>query len=382
MRTEGFRGALLPILMVAALIVPAISLLSGEASAQLTSGLVGYWKFDEGSDNLANDNSGMGNHGTIYGASWTEGMVKKALSFDGVDDYVHVPHSSSLNDYSQGLTLMAWIKTDTTSKFKQMILAKGDGTGYYGTDYTLELHEDNLFFGVGAAEEWVVLGALPYALKPNEWYHVAGTWDGTSWTIYVNGELKASGENYLGSSLNFTTNPLYIGQVGNWSWTFFNGVIDEPRIYNRGLSADEIKKCLTAGLGTAVFSLVDLYTVNVEKILDLNQGSKLVVKFYTYVDAYENENVIENFSPPWSVEENESARHPEGVGVKKARLDLTTDNTEDVLATIASFVVLRVTLEIRFTEIPLEWALASPEEKVALEIEFSEIPFYWALAPS
>ena len=135
----------------------------------------------------------------------------------------------------------------------------------------------------------------------------------------------------------------------------------------------------TSWTGSAVFSLVDLYTVNVEKILDLGQGSKLVVKFYTYGDAFENENVIDNFSPPWQVEENESAWNPEGIGVKKAKLDLTIDNTENVISTIASFTVRKIHLEIRFTEIPLEWALA--ENKVPLEIEFSEIPMYWALAP-
>jgi len=134
--------------------------------------------------------------------------------------------------------------------------------------------------------------------------------------------------------------------------------------------------------GTAVFSLVNLYTVNVEKILDLNLGSKLVVKFYTYVDGYENENVVETFSPPAHVEENEEARHPESIGVKKARLDLTTNDTEDVISTIASFTVCKDMLEVRFTEIPLEWALAPPPDRIWDEIEFSQIPLYWALAPS
>ena len=133
--------------------------------------------------------------------------------------------------------------------------------------------------------------------------------------------------------------------------------------------------------GSAVFSLEDLYTVNVEKILNLENGSKLVVKFYTWGDAFENENVVENFSPPWYVAGIQSARHPEGVGVKKVRLDLTTDNTEDVISTIASFTVRKVDLEIRFMEIPLWWIPPPPWKRVALEIEFSEVPLYWALAP-
>ena len=135
--------------------------------------------------------------------------------------------------------------------------------------------------------------------------------------------------------------------------------------------------------GTAVFSLVNLYTVNVEKILDLNQGSKLVVKFYDYSDAYENENVVENFTTPptWHVEENESARHPEGTGVRKARLDLTTDDTSNVISTIASFIVRKVDLEARFMDISFYWSMADPAGKLELETEFMEIPFYWSGAP-
>ena len=85
------------------------------------------------------------------------------------------------------------------------------------------------------------------------------------------------------------------------------------------------------------------------------------------------------------MEENELARHPGPgrVGVKKARLDLTTDDTSNVIDTIESFTVTKTMLELRFTQIPLEWALAiTPEEKTALEIEFSEVPLYWALALS
>ncbi|MBA7595426.1 hypothetical protein ES703_02389 [subsurface metagenome] len=132
----------------------------------------------------------------------------------------------------------------------------------------------------------------------------------------------------------------------------------------------------------AEFSLATLYKINLDVNLYLENGSKLVVKFYTYVDAFENENVIESFVPPAHVEENESARHPEGIGVKKARLDLTIDNTQEVISTIASCTVRKATLEARFMEIPMYWAAAPPEGKVELETEFMEIPMYWAGSPS
>jgi len=135
--------------------------------------------------------------------------------------------------------------------------------------------------------------------------------------------------------------------------------------------------------GTAVFSLVNLYTVNVDKTLDIYRGSKLVVKFYSWGDAYESENVIETFVPPVHVEENENARHPGGTGVMKTRLVLTTDDTgNELLPTIENFTVCKLDLAIRFSEIPAEWLLAqTPEEKLALAMEFSEVPAYWLLAP-
>ena len=136
--------------------------------------------------------------------------------------------------------------------------------------------------------------------------------------------------------------------------------------------------------GTAVISLLDLYTLNVEKILDLNLGSKLVVKFYTYTDAFENENVIDNFTTPptWHVEENENARHPEGIGTKKARLDLTTDNTEDVISTIATFVATKDVLFARIRAIKGRWPYASPSEKDNLFAEIRGIKGQWPYAPT
>jgi len=138
--------------------------------------------------------------------------------------------------------------------------------------------------------------------------------------------------------------------------------------------------------GTAAFSLVNLYTVNVDMTLDIYRGSKLVVKFYSWGDAFESENVIESFTTPPTrhVEGSEIARHPGGTGVMKARLVRTTDDTgNELLPTIASFTVCKLDLAIRFSEIPSYRLLAqTPEERLALAIEFSEIPSYWLLAPS
>jgi len=135
--------------------------------------------------------------------------------------------------------------------------------------------------------------------------------------------------------------------------------------------------------GTATFSLVNIYTLKVDKNLDLNQGSKLVVKFYRYDNTtYENENVIETFVPPVHVEENENARHPGGTGVKEAKLVLTTDDTSNVISTIATWTTRKSHLIARISQIKSRWPFADASEKSALISEISVIKSQWPFAPS
>ena len=132
----------------------------------------------------------------------------------------------------------------------------------------------------------------------------------------------------------------------------------------------------------AEFSLTTLYKVSLDVNLYLENGSKLVVKFYTYGDAFENENVFWSGTTPTHVEKNESVPHPEGIGVKKVRLNLTTDNTENVISTIASFVVRRDDLFGRIMAIKGEWPYASPDERNALFNEIMDIKGQWPYAPT
>jgi len=134
-------------------------------------------------------------------------------------------------------------------------------------------------------------------------------------------------------------------------------------------------------IGTAVFSLENLWAVRLEKNLDIYQGSKLVVKFYTYAGAFEGENVVETFSPPWHVEENEIVPHPQGEPVENAELVLT-DNTGNVISTIA-FTSTRSVLMGRVVDIYIEWPFLEgywPLRDV-LNGEITAIYMKWAFAP-
>jgi len=138
--------------------------------------------------------------------------------------------------------------------------------------------------------------------------------------------------------------------------------------------------------GTATFKLENLYKLNLYKDnLWLNTGKKLVVKFYKYDNVtLENEGVIhENFALPWHVvPENENVAHPSGIGIKRAKLDLTGDNTENVISTISSFVTNRDALWGRLIQIRTRWPYASPSERDALWAELMGIRAQWPYAPA
>ena len=128
--------------------------------------------------------------------------------------------------------------------------------------------------------------------------------------------------------------------------------------------------------------LENIYTIRLDVALSLESGSKLVVKFYTYGDALENENVFWSGTTPAYVAKNESVPHPENIGVQMVRLDLTTDNTENVIATIVSFTVTRNDLFGRIMDIKGRWPYASPDERNALFNEIMDIKGQWPSAPS
>jgi len=198
---------------------------------------VGYWKFDEGSGTVASDSSGNGNTGTLVNApQWVDGKVGKALKFDGVDDYVYVPHSSSLDIVGNQMTVEYWMRLSidwhagmTTN---MGIYTKGDawvgsmtgGTGAYRFNlaYIFPYPETN-------KNSWAA----------NVWYHMADVYDGACIRIYVNGVLDKA-EPVTGSIPHSTLSLVIGSQVYfGWPWAF-NGTIDEFAIYNYARTPEEI----------------------------------------------------------------------------------------------------------------------------------------------
>jgi len=198
-------------------------------------GLVLWLKFNEGSGSIAKDSSFYNNHGTIYGAVWTDGKFGKALSYDGVDDYMEVADSSSLH-IADRLTVAMWVKVESFSSFQHFI-SKFEWVAGKRLGFKIwQDSEKKVVFAYGDGSTSSAITSTQ-TIEEGQWYHIAAVL-GDYEEIYINGSLDKQESR---GPLDFSTQPLIIGANENASGNFFNGIIDEVRIYNRALSENEIK---------------------------------------------------------------------------------------------------------------------------------------------
>ena len=202
------------------------------------SGLVAAYSFDEGSGSTVADSSGNGNTGTISGATWTAaGKYGSALSFNGTSARITVPNSASLQ-LSSGMTLEAWVDPASVSSGWRDVIYKGNDNYYLmgTTDHSGVPAGGGTFAGANA-------NAFAAAtLATNSWSYLAATYDGATLRLYVNGTLAAS--QATSGAITSSTNPLTIGSDPIWG-QYFNGLIDQVRIYNTALSASQIQTDMT-----------------------------------------------------------------------------------------------------------------------------------------
>jgi hypothetical protein len=205
-----------------------------------SSGLVAAYAFDEGSGTTVADASGNGNTGTISGANWTSsGKFGKALSFNGSTSWVSVADSASL-DLSGGMTVEAWLNPAAIGNWRTAVMKEKSGGLAYALYASTGLAASAPSANVNPGTEAAVAGSS--GLPLNSWTHLAGTYDGTTIRLYLGGSLIASQAE--SGNIAPSTAPLRIG--GNSVWgEYFQGQIDEVRIYNRALSTSEIQTDMT-----------------------------------------------------------------------------------------------------------------------------------------
>ena len=220
--------------------------LAGDANASgvdLTSGLMAHLPFDETTGTVANDLSGNERHGSlIAGPTWVEGKIGGALSFDGVDDYV------DLGNYEFGgaHSISAWVKYNSFNQWS-MIYRSIDGSG------------SNHITLANKSSTATISYEIKYPTHPNptdwyrrddnfwlldQWVHVVATL-GTDEVakIYRDGEFWTVDNNVTLQAVNLRTDQ----SIGKPTFQYFDGLIDDFRIYDRALTADEAKALYDLG---------------------------------------------------------------------------------------------------------------------------------------
>lgn len=206
------------------------------------SGTVAHWKLDETSGTAAADSAGS-NHGTLVnGPTRVTGKCGKALRFDGYNDYVSISNSACFQ-VTRALTIAAWVKGETwpnNTSWANVVLRKGDANP---NNWQLAIWQGKVALYLDANDDVGVTGTT--TLATNTWYHVAGTWDGSTVRIYVNGVLNNTPVSRT-AAISTDTRPVYLGGRSG-STDILKGTLDDVRFYNKALSAAEITTLYNGG---------------------------------------------------------------------------------------------------------------------------------------
>jgi type IV pilus assembly protein PilA len=210
----------------------------GDTTGVLPDHLVSYWSFDDAGSGTALDTMGV-NNGTVIGSVATTGLrsvSSTAYAFDGVNDWIDC--GANINP-GTAFTLSAWIKANNLNNL-DYIINKGYLTDI-GAAYILKSNGTSglgLYWGDGTTMDSLILGSG--IITNNQWYYVAATFNSGVANIYVNGVNRGSKVSAVtrAQSRDWSTN---IGRYwGGAPAYYFNGAIDNVRIYNSTLSADDI----------------------------------------------------------------------------------------------------------------------------------------------
>ncbi len=211
-----------------------------------TNGLIGYWPFS----GSANDASGNGHHGTVYGPTLVEDRFRntnRAYSFDGINDSIIIPHHFDFSfDSATSFSISLWFKTckiGTTNTADALLFGKDDPDPHTTIVYAIMyLEQIGRVFATGAGGG--------DGSNDGKWHHCAliisdtvpsvnarGRWAG----LYVDGQLVGANPQYVVSYAS-NTGDLFIGGTSIFEGVdqFFEGAIDDIRVYNRALSSTEV----------------------------------------------------------------------------------------------------------------------------------------------
>jgi hypothetical protein len=210
--------------------------------------LVGWWRLDEGSGTTAADSSGNGNDGTLRGdPQWVAGVVGGALDFDGNGDYIDCGNNPIFN-ITDEITLAIWVNAnDNGNSEHNCWMGKGDNT------YAIKHQSGNYLEFFIYDGDWHSTHYTTNLTSLNgDWHHMAGTFDGSELKFYLDGELAAN--LVYSGTIGTTSDHVTIGENSQATGRYFDGMLDDARIYNEALSADDIMSVMMGGENPYAFS--------------------------------------------------------------------------------------------------------------------------------
>ncbi len=196
---------------------------------------VGYWALDETNGTIAHDASGNGNNGNVFNGTWSSnGKINGCVNFNGANTYVKVNNIVS-NDFS----ISFWVKTTQSGGTGEWWQGRCLVDGFVNEeldDFGTSLSGNNYAFGTGNPDTTITSTAV---INDGQWHQCVATRQETSGalSIYVDGVLQATGVGGIES----LTAPMYLRFGSRQTGVnFFNGSLDDIRIYNRALGSNEV----------------------------------------------------------------------------------------------------------------------------------------------
>jgi hypothetical protein len=211
------------------------------SAAARDTGLVGWWTLDDGSGTSVADASPSRMAGALKGDPvWTSGKRRGALSFGGTVDHVEIPKDPRVY-FTGPFSVAAWVNVGTLPKSEFGMYVLGDYAldAGHSTFALRVMPTGNAQFFWQTESTNTPLAISTNRLTPGAWVHLAGVWDGTARTIYVNG--SPDGSNNTPQPRPDNRGNTAIGGAGSAPGLHFNGRIDDVRIYNRALTSTEVQ---------------------------------------------------------------------------------------------------------------------------------------------
>lgn len=235
------------------------------------SGLVGYWSFNNTTTNVAQDFSGNSNHGSIKNMATTSavvaGNVGQALYFDGTNDYVLGPDINSI-DGSSVLTVSVWVKPAALTTADHFVAKNNSCCSSSFGFRTDDSDSNDVRFNVSTGANNATTNSNVLAV--DQWTHLTAVYDGSLANsdrikIYVNGVDSGTVSGTIPTTIPSTTYQVTIGAAGEIG-RYFNGTIDEVKIFTRALSASEVRTLYQTGKTKVISSdPAKSTTINVSK---------------------------------------------------------------------------------------------------------------------